>query len=85
MPKEGERNTKSFHQATIQQRSWNKILRPKKEDGKWAETREEIEGECVHFFQGHMHIHDPQLSRGRTFYRPRRISVLKNYFIHWRT
>ena len=49
--KEGERNTKFFHRATIQHRHHNQIVRLRKEDGEYMETQREIEDSLTGYFR----------------------------------
>jgi len=49
--REGERNTKFFHRATIQHRNQNRILSLKNEEGQILEDHQEIEGELRNYFQ----------------------------------
>jgi len=49
--REGERNTKFFHRATIQHRNQNRILSLKNEEGQTLEDHQDIEGELCNYFQ----------------------------------
>ena len=48
--KDGDKNTKFFHKATIQYRQKNKICRIKKEGGGYAEDQKEIEKTLTDFY-----------------------------------
>ena len=49
-PKEGERNTKFFHNSVIQNRNSSRIQRLKTRDGNRVDTRREIEVELTQHF-----------------------------------
>ena len=48
--KEGERNTKFFHNSVIQNKNNSRIQKLKKRDGNRVETRREIEAELTQHF-----------------------------------
>eukprot|EP00253_Pinus_taeda_P012558 PITA_12558 len=50
--REGERNTKFFHQAMIQNRQRNQILSIKNEEGEWVIEQEGIERVLVEYHKG---------------------------------
>ena len=47
---EGERNTKFFHHTVVKNRQRAKLWRLKTENGKYVETREDMETELVQYF-----------------------------------
>lgn len=48
----GDKNTKFFHQSTMQRRRCNKVLKLKVNDQRWIEDEAEIMGEFQGFCKG---------------------------------
>ena len=48
---ERERNTKFFHHIMVQNRQRAKLMRLKKDNGRYVETREDMETEIVQYFR----------------------------------
>lgn len=59
--KSGDRNTKLFHQATVERRRKNNISRLQRSDRSWVESEVDIMKECEEYFQ---HIFKTKGCRG---------------------
>lgn len=49
--KEGDRNTIFFHRTTIENRTRNRIIEIKKENGEMTQSMEEVNKEAIRFFE----------------------------------